>query len=64
MTIELENYEAEECIESLGQSVRSIKEVLKGVHPAQELTINALQKVITTQMELAETLQSRIWEAN
>tara|TARA_R110000851_G_scaffold226798_1_gene379652 strand:+ start:113 stop:307 length:195 start_codon:yes stop_codon:yes gene_type:complete len=64
MTIELENYEAEECIEALEQSVLSLNEVLKNIHPAQELAINAMQKVITTQRVLVERLQSRIWEAN
>jgi hypothetical protein len=64
MTIELEVYEAIECIEALEQSVRSMKEVLKGIAPSEELTINAIKKVITNQEELAATLQARVWEEN
>lgn len=63
MAIELEKYEVEECIEALNQSVLSLKEGLDNIHPAQVLSIKAIQGVISNQEALAETLQSRVWES-
>tara|TARA_R110002153_G_scaffold84500_1_gene211511 strand:- start:819 stop:1013 length:195 start_codon:yes stop_codon:yes gene_type:complete len=63
MSIELEEYEAEECIEALKQSVLSLEESINNIPATQRLTIKAIQKVIDRQEALAETLQSRVWES-
>lgn len=60
--IELESWEVEECIEALNQSVVSVKQSIKVIHPAQELTIKALNSIVERQEDLAETLQNRLWE--
>ncbi len=60
--IELHTWEVEECIEALNQSVLSIKESIKYIHPAQELTIKALNGIVDKQEDLAEALQNRLWE--
>ena len=62
MTIELESWEAEECIEALNQSVLSLKERLKNIHPANPLGIKAIEGVIETQELLATNLQQSVWE--
>lgn len=60
--IKLEVWEVEECIEALGQSVLSLGAVLKDMHPAQVLTVKAIQKIISNQEDLAKALQARVWE--
>ncbi len=62
MSITLENYEAEECIEALEQSIINLGLELNNMHSRQVQTIKAIKKIITTQEDLAKSIQTKLWE--